>query len=133
TSGQNSLLAVELAPAFAASLGGEVRAVTVIEHGVIGDEADKAVAEAQSTLEAAGLKAELKVLRRREAGRGLAAAARRGEAVVIGAPRGGPVAAILGASVPEAIARRGRNPVIVVREVEEQRAHRFERVFFGRS
>ncbi|MGE3526155.1 MAG: amino acid permease, partial [Gemmatimonadales bacterium] len=69
TSGQNSLLAVELAPAFAASLGGEVRAVTVIEHGVNGDEADKAVAEAQSTLEAAGLKAELKVLRRREAGR----------------------------------------------------------------
>jgi hypothetical protein len=44
----------------------------------------------------------------------------------------GPVAAILGGTVPATIVSRGLNPVFVVRDVEEQRSSRFERVFFGR-
>ena len=54
------------------------------------------------------------------------------ELVVIGAPSTGPVATVLGETVPAAIARHGRHPVIVVRDVEQKRARRFERIFFGR-
>jgi hypothetical protein len=53
--------------------------------------------------------------------------------VLMGAPTDGPVAAIVGETVPGAIARTGRNAVIVVRGVEPRRAHRFERLFFARS
>ncbi len=133
TTGDNSLLAASLAPAFAARYGGRFRAVTVVERGAEDEDVETQTAEARATLDEAGLEVELEVLRRREVGRGLAFAARRGELVLMGAPRGGPVAAILGASVPDTVARRGRNPVVVVREVEEHRARRFERVFFARS
>jgi hypothetical protein len=58
---------------------------------------------------------------------------RRGTLVVIGAPTAGSVFPLIGETVPAEIAHRGRNPVIVVRDVEVRRAHRFERLFFARS
>jgi hypothetical protein len=51
----------------------------------------------------------------------------------MGAPTDGPVAAIVGETVPGSIAKAGRNAVLVVRGVEPRRARRFERLFFARS
>ena len=58
---------------------------------------------------------------------------KRGELVLIGAPSSGPVVPLFGETIPALIAKRGRNPVVVVRHVEELRARRFERLFFARS
>jgi hypothetical protein len=91
------------------------------------------VADARATLAAAGFTAELAVLRRREVGYGLAQELKRGDLVLIGAPSSGPVAAILGQTVPAEIATRRRLPVIVVRDVVQRRVRRFERVFFGKG
>jgi hypothetical protein len=107
--------------------------VTVVEQGMSPEEAERHTAEATATLEAAGLTAPLEVLRRRDVARGLTGAIRRGDLVLMGAPTDGPVAAIVGETVPGAIARTGRNAVIVVRGVEPRRAHRFERLFLARS
>jgi amino acid transporter/nucleotide-binding universal stress UspA family protein len=129
----NPRLAAELAPAFAEHFTAPTRAVTVVEQGMSPEEAERHTAEATATLEAAGLTAPLEVLRRRDVARGLTGAIRRGDLVLMGAPTDGPVAAIVGETVPGAIARTGRNAVIVVRGVEPRRAHRFERLFFARS
>jgi amino acid transporter/nucleotide-binding universal stress UspA family protein len=129
----NPRLAAELAPAFAERFAAPTRAVTVVEQGMSPEEAERHTAEATATLEAAGLTAPLEVLRRRDVARGLRGAIKRGELVLMGAPTDGPVAAIVGETVPGAIARTGRNAVIVVRGVEPRRAHRFERLFFARS
>jgi hypothetical protein len=53
--------------------------------------------------------------------------------VVIGAPSSGPVVPLWGDTMPALIAKRGHNPVIVVRDVAEHHSHRFERVFFTRK
>jgi amino acid transporter/nucleotide-binding universal stress UspA family protein len=129
----NPRLAAELAPAFVGRFGAPARAVTVVEQGLRREEADRHEAEAAATLEAAGLKVPLEVLRRHDVAQGLLATIRRGELVVMGAPSEGPVAAVVGETVPGAIARSARNAVIVVRGVEHRRAHRFERLFFARS
>ncbi len=129
----NPKLAAELVPAFAERFGAPARAVTVVEQGMTPEEAKRHEVEAEATLEAAGLKSPLEVLRRRDVTRGLLGAIRRGELVLMGAPSDGPVAAIVGETVPGAIARAARNAVIVVRGVEPRRAHRFERMFFARS
>jgi amino acid transporter/nucleotide-binding universal stress UspA family protein len=133
TGGKNSRLAAALAPAFAERFQASTRALTVIERGTQPAEAEKLRAEAEETLEAAGLHVTLEVLSRREPARGLAGALKKGDLVVMGAPSMGPVAAILGGTVPATIVSRGLNPVVVVRDVEEQRSSRFERVFFGRA
>jgi amino acid transporter/nucleotide-binding universal stress UspA family protein len=129
----NPRLAAELAPAFADRFAAPTRAVTVVEHGLSAEESERHAKEAAATLEAAGLQAPLEVLHRREIASGLSGAIRRGELVLMGAPSDGPVAAVVGETVPGSIARSGRNAVIVVRGVEPHRAHRFERLFFGRS
>jgi len=129
----NPKLAAELVPAFGERFGAKARAVTIVEHGMTPEEAKRHEAEATATLAAAGLETPLEVLRRRDAARGLLGTIRRGELVLMGAPTEGPVAAIVGETVPGAIARSGRNAVIVVRGVEPRRAHRFERLFFARS
>jgi nucleotide-binding universal stress UspA family protein len=133
TRGSNPRLAAELAPAFAQRFAVPTRAVTVVPTELTNHEADQLVSEARETLAAAGMKQDLTVLRRREVAFGLTYAVQLGELVVIGAPSTGPVAALLGETVPTAIARRGRYPVIVVRDVEQKRARRFERIFFGRT
>ena len=90
-------------------------------------------ADEPMTLDAAEFDGELEVLRRREVGRALLRVMRRGTLVVIGAPTAGSVFPLIGETVPAEIARRGRNAVVVVRDVEARRAHRFERLFFARS
>jgi len=129
----NPRLAAELAPAFAERYSAPLRTVTVIEQGMSPQETERHTAEATATLEAAGLAVQLEVRRSREVARGLVETIRRGELVLMGAPSAGPVAAVVGETVPGTIARTGRNAVIVVRDVEQRRAHRFERLFFGRS
>jgi amino acid transporter/nucleotide-binding universal stress UspA family protein len=129
----NPRLAAELVPAFVEAFGAPARAVTVIEHGQTPEENARHQAEAAATIEAAGLQAPLEVRRRRDATQGLMGAIRRGDLVLMGAPSDGPVAAMVGETVPGAIARSAKSAVIVVRGVEPRRAHRFERLFFGRS
>ncbi len=133
TSGPNSELAAELAPALAGWFNARIRPITVIERGSPRDNVDEFVAQAKRTLEAAGCNEELEVLRRRQIGRGLVGAIKSGDLVLIGAPRTGPVVPLVGDTIPALMAKGGRIPVMVVRDVEEKRARRFERVFFLRS
>jgi amino acid transporter/nucleotide-binding universal stress UspA family protein len=129
----NPRLAAELVPAFVEAFGAPARAVTVIEQGQTAEQEKRHEAEAAATIEAAKLQAPLEVRRRRDVAQGLMSAIRRGDLVIMGAPTEGPVAAMVGETVPGAIARSARNAVIVVRGVEPRRAHRFERLFFGRN
>ena len=133
TSGGNAELAAELAPVFAERYGGPVRAITVIEKGTEKADADKMIEEARKTLQAGGLDERLEVLRRREAAHGLARAMKKGELVLMGAPRSGSVAELLSDSVPVTIVKMNRNPMVVVRDVVERKHSAFERLLFGRS
>ncbi len=133
TGGENSRLAAELAPSFAAWLDSTTWAVTVVEPDASAGEADELVESAKRTLEAAELREELAVLRLREIGRGLTSVAGRGDLVLIGGPRAGPAVPLIGETVPGVIAAGGRSPVVVVRGVEGRRALRFERLFFSRK
>jgi hypothetical protein len=51
----------------------------------------------------------------------------------MGAPSSGPLVPLVGQTIPALIAGRHRNPVIVVRAVEEQRTRRMEDAFFSRK
>ncbi|NQW04211.1 MAG: amino acid permease [Acidobacteria bacterium] len=133
TSGKNSELAMRLAPAFAARFDVPIRVVTVVSADATEAEAERHVATARETMEAAEFNGELEVLRRTEVSRALLRAMRKGTLVVIGAPSAGSVFPLIGETVPAEIAHRGRNPVIVVRDVEVRRVRRFERLFFARS
>ncbi len=133
TKGAHSELAAELAPAFAERYGAPLRAITLIEWWTEPAERDRQVAEARETLKAAGLDVELEVLRRREVARGMVQTLQKGDLAVMGGPSAGAVATLLVDSIPEIIGNVGRNPIVVVRDVEERRAQRFERVFFSRS
>jgi amino acid transporter len=133
TSGANSQLAAELAPAFAAEYGTTIRALTVIPTGVPGPEAETLEHRARETLAAAGARSELQVLRRRDIGSGLVRAVSRDALVVIGAPTTDPVAALLAETFPGIIAQSGRGPLIVVRDVEAHRTGRFQGFFLGRK
>ncbi len=133
TTGGNSKLAAELAGPFSNWFEAPIRALTVVEHGRAGDGGQRHAAEARETLRSAGSAVQLEVLLRREIGSGLIRNLKRGELVLIGAPSSGPVVPLFGETIPALIAKRGRNPVVVVRHVEELRARRFERLFFARS
>jgi len=133
TSGKNSQLAVRLAPAFAARFGVPIRAVTVVDRTAPDQEAERHIEAARATIAAAEFDGELEVLRRKDVSAALLRVMRKGTLVVIGAPTAGSVLPLIGETVPAEIAHRGRNPVIVVRDVETHRADRFERLFFGRS
>ena len=133
TTGPNSTLAAELAPAFADWFGVSASALTVTSSSGTDAQADSQARKARQTLEAAEFEGDLQVLRRSDVQRGIVNAIVPGQLVVLGAPSSGPVIPILGETIPALIAQRGRNPVVVVRDVEEQRVHRFERVFFART
>jgi amino acid transporter/nucleotide-binding universal stress UspA family protein len=133
TKGANPELAAELAPALGGWFGAPVKAVTVVPTDLSDADGEALVAEARATLAAAGYADELEVLRRREVGRGLAQALRRADLVLIGAPSAGPVASLLGLTVPAEIAARRRVPVLVVRDVEPRKVRRLERLFFGKG
>jgi len=132
TKGPNSELAATLAPALADWFGVPTRAISVIGRELKEQDAQKLADQARATLRAAGLDVELDVLRRRELARGLLHHIRRGQLVLMGAPSSGAVVPLIGETIPALIAQRGRNPVMVVRNVEERLALRFERVFFAR-
>ena len=133
TKGGNSQLAAELAPAYAEWFEVTARAMTVIPTDVTDAQAERTATATRQTLTDAEYSGDLAVLRRQNISRGLTRAIRRGELVLIGAPSVGPVVPLWGDTVPALIARRGRNPVIVVRDIEEQRSRRFERGFFARK
>ncbi len=129
----NSRLAVELAPALAQGFDAAIQAITVVPTGLEPAEREDLQRGARETLRDAGSQATLEILRWGDVAHGLSRAIRAGDLVLLGAPSSGPVAGMLGETVPALIARHGRNPVVVVREVEARRASRFERAFFGRS
>ncbi|MGH7699605.1 MAG: amino acid permease [Gemmatimonadales bacterium] len=129
TTSRHAKLAAELAPAFAARFGVPVRAVTVVPPDAPAEAVERWTADLGALLEAAGLDTRLEVLRRRDVARGLGATLRRDDLVLIGAPSTDPVAALIGRTVPGALAARGRHPLIVVRDVPEQRPGHF-RWFF---
>jgi amino acid transporter/nucleotide-binding universal stress UspA family protein len=133
TKGPNSLLAATLAPAFSAAFSSPVRALTIVERGVTASEAERREAAARETLETAGFEHELEVLRHRDVSRAVTGAIRRAELVLIGGPSVGPVVPIFGDTIPALLAKRGQNPVVVLRDVASHEERRFERVFFGRS
>jgi hypothetical protein len=133
TKGPNSVLAARLAASFARWFEARIRPITVIGRDLSRDDVDALTEEALETLRRAELEGELEVLRRRELVRGLLRFIRPNQLVLIGAPSVGPIVPLIGETIPAMIARRGLNPVLVVREVEEQRAHRFERVFFAEN
>jgi APA family basic amino acid/polyamine antiporter len=132
TGGQNSVLAASLAPAFAEWCNASTEALTVIERGVPDTDARQFVDNARAVLREADFAGDLQVMRRGELANGLLRAIRRNQLVLIGAPSTGPVMPIIGETIPALIARRGHNPVLVVRTVAERRAYRFERWFFAR-
>lgn len=132
TKGANSTLAAELAPGFAAQFDVRVRALTVIPNDASGNEAEGMEANARKTLEDAQSDAELEVMRRREVKPGLVGALGPDDLVLIGAASTDPVAALLAETLPELIAKQGRGPLIIVRDVEAHRTGRFER-FFSRT
>jgi len=131
TSGASSQLAAELTPGFSACYGARARAVTVIPTDTPDDEAEEMAREARETLARAGTDVPLEVLRRPDVGTGLVESLGEGDLVVIGAPTTDPVAALLAETLPRTIARRGRGPMIVVRDVEAHHPGRFERFFLG--
>jgi amino acid transporter/nucleotide-binding universal stress UspA family protein len=133
TTGPNSRLAATLAPVFAEQFGAPIRAVTIVERHLTPAESEKQVADAQETLNSAGLQESLDVLRRRDVVRGLKRATKPGTLVSIGAPSAGSLQAILGETVPAQIAQSKKAPIVVVRNVAEHRVRRFEQLFFRRS
>ena len=133
TKGVNSVLAARLAPTFAGWFDARIRPITVIGRGLSADNVHKFTEQALTTLREAELEAELEVLRRKELARGLLRFIRPNQLVLLGAPSIGPIVPLIGETIPAMIARRGLNPVLVVREVQEHRTHHFERVFFAES
>jgi amino acid transporter/nucleotide-binding universal stress UspA family protein len=133
TKGANAALAARLAPAFGEWFHSGIRTLTVVDRSLSDDEAEQRAAEARALVREAAPEQRLEVLRRRDPATGLLRAITRDELVVIGAPSTGPVVPLVGQTIPALIAARRRNPVIVVRAVEEHRARKLENVFFARK
>ena len=133
TEGRNSELAAELLPAFSEGFQAPARLVTMVDRGFSDAEAANAEELAAGTAKASGLELKPELLRASDVGRGLVNRIRKNQLVLVGAPSAGPIAPILGETVPGMIAASGRAPVVVVRGVEAHRESRFERVFFRPS
>ena len=133
TSGANSQLAAELAPVFARQFHTVARALTVIPAELPEAEAEALARQARDTLRAAEMETELQVIRGRDVGDTVVRALRDDELVLIGAPSTDPVAALLAETLPAMVARRGREPTIVVRDVEAHHPGRIGRFFRGRK
>jgi amino acid transporter/nucleotide-binding universal stress UspA family protein len=132
TPGANPKLAATLAPAFTGRFEVPLKAMTVVEPGTGDGDAETQLREARALLTEAGLPPELKVLRHGDAVSALSRATTPGDLVLIGAPSTDPVAALVGTTVPGALAARRRNAVIIVRDVPAQRAQPFLRFFLER-
>jgi nucleotide-binding universal stress UspA family protein len=132
TGGANPRLAAALAPVLAERFGGPVRPFTALPPEASDAERARLEAEAREALQAAGLGADLELVRGRDAASAVARAVRPRELVVMGAPSADPVVALLGDTVPGVLAARHRNPLIVVRDVPSEGTRPFRRFFFGR-
>jgi len=130
TTGVNSRLAAELAPAMSEWAGVPTRFVTVVPDDLDEAAANKAVEIAEATVSASALPGKVHVLRGPDAGRGLLDEVRPDELVLVGAPSTGPISPLLGETVPGLLAARTEGPVVIVRNVEQQTS-RFQRFFFG--
>jgi amino acid transporter len=130
--GGNAGLAASLVPAFSMWFESGAMPVTVVESDATDVEAVEAEEAAMRAWEAGGQTGEIQVLRRRELGAGLAQALRSGDLVLMGAPGTGHFP-LVGEALAAILSRKRRNPVVAVREVEEKRVRRFERVFFSRK
>jgi len=133
TAGANSKLAAELAPALSRWFEVDNRALTVIEDAIGDDEAARLTDRVREVLGAARYPGRHDVLRRRDMRRGLTRAIKRGDLVLLGAPTHGPIVPLWGDTIPALIAKRGRNAVVVVRDVAAHRVDRFEDVFFRKQ
>ncbi len=133
TSGRNSELAARLAPALAGWFGVDMRAITMLDKSMSDEDAEQLAQDARATLQDAEFARELETIHIPATERGFLLAVPPRELVLIGAPTSGPVVPVLGDTLPAVIARHNRNPVIVVRAVEERQARRFERAFFARA
>jgi amino acid transporter len=125
TAGANPRLAAALAPAFAERLGVPWRGITIVPRDLEAAQVDQRVAAARETLG----EATLEVVRADDPVRYLTRTTGAHQLVVIGAPSLDPVAAIVGGTVPGMLAAHGGRPMIVVRDIVEHRARRFERFF----
>jgi nucleotide-binding universal stress UspA family protein len=132
TAGENSRLAAQLVPAYANWFGVDTRAMTVLEAGEDGPGAERLARETRETLAGTGLAERLRVIRGLDPARELLRAIHPDELVLLGAPSSGPVVPVLGETIPGILARGPRNPLIVVRAVDERRARQLEAVFFSR-
>jgi len=130
--GANAGLAASLAPGFGTWFDAEALPITVVETEATDSEARAVEQAATQAWEHGGQAGDVEVLRRKELASGLAQALRAGDLVLIGAPSGGHFP-LLGETLPAYLSRKRRNPVVAVRQVEEQRVRRFERVFFSRK
>jgi len=133
TAGENSKLAAELAPALSRWFDVDNHALTVIEEAVADDAAARLTERVRQVLSSARYVGRHDVLRRRDMRRGLTHAIRRGDLVLLGAPTTGPIVPLWGDTIPALIAKRGRNPVVVVRDIAAHRVGRFEDVFFRKD
>jgi amino acid transporter len=129
TSGPNPRLAATLGPALARDLGVQARALTVVPSDVSEDEADALVSAASRTLQDSGWSEAPQVVRGLDAVGALASTIRPGELVIIGAPSTDSVAALVGETVPNALAALGHTPLLVVRDVPPRPAWGFQRFF----
>jgi amino acid transporter/nucleotide-binding universal stress UspA family protein len=132
TGSGNARLAASLAPAFSTWFESVTLPITVVESDATERDKNTATEEATRAWETGGQSGEVQVLRRRELGTGLAHALRSGDLVLMGAPGGGHFP-LVGEALAAILSRKRRNPVVAVREVEEKRVRRFERVFFSRK
>ncbi len=146
--GGNTPLAAALSPALADWFDAEILPLTVVPLDATDIQAADVERQAVAVWEGvgqgvgegtgreagsgAGQEVAVEVLRRREIGVGLAQALRTGDLVLVGAPVEGHFP-LFGETLAAYLSRSRRNPVVAVRGVEQQRARRFERVFFGRK
>jgi len=133
THGANTALAAALVPALAPWFETGARAVTVVSPDESQKGRDEVVADARQVLEATGFTGELEVIEHRDVAEALARDRGARELVVMGAPADAPVSAPFGETVPVAVARMGRRPVVVIRDVVQREPGRFERLFFRRN
>lgn len=129
----NASLAARVAPAVGEWFNSGIRALTVIDPELSDADAAVRTAAAQAVLAEADVNQPVEVLRRANPALGVFRAIGRGELVLIGAPTVGPLAPLIGVTIPALIASRERNPVIVFRAVQEQRARLLDEFFFSRK
>ncbi len=131
TDGANSRLAASLAPVLGRSFRIPVRALTVVPPGDADPRGQALIAAAQDTLQAVAWTEPGRVVRSWDPAQAIVDAVGPDDLIVLGAPSTDPVAALVGETIPSALAARRRAPMMVVRDVAPRPAWRFQRFFLG--